>query len=216
MKKKDKSQIKKSPLRSGDFKKWVSIIFLLMFLEIVITTGQVRAAGRTVRVGVYQNEPKIFLDAGGHASGIYIDLLTKIGTEEGWKLIYVSCQWSDCLAALGNGQIDLMPDVAYSTERTQIYDFNLTPVLESWSQIYASSHVKVNGLATWLGCGWLFLRTPFNKRNSSNICTASDIRSRLCRPNPSMKHSNWQEMDRQMWPSPTISSETIFTNSMGW
>ncbi len=139
MKKKDKSPVKKPPRRSGDRGSWAFFIFFfVVFLVITYTSGQVHAAGRTVRVGVYQNEPKIFMDTGGHASGIYIDLLAEIGAEEGWTLVYVPCEWADCLAALENGQIDLMPDVAYSTERAQIYDFNLTPVLESWSQVYAS------------------------------------------------------------------------------
>jgi PAS domain S-box-containing protein len=103
------------------------------------------AAGRTVRIGVYQNEPKIFMDSAGRASGIYIDLLNEMAGAEGWTLAYVPCQWADCLAALEAGQIELMPDVAYSAERAQKYDFHKTPVLESWSQIYANSGMKVNG-----------------------------------------------------------------------
>ena len=69
------------------------------------------------------------MDENGHASGIYIDLLDEIGAEEGWTLVYVPCEWADCLAALEEGQIDLMPDVAYSPERDQKYDFHRTPVL---------------------------------------------------------------------------------------
>jgi len=146
MKKKDKSPAKKPPRRSGDRGSWAFFTFFLMiFLMITFTSGQVHAAGRTVRVGVYQNEPKIFVDTGGHASGIYIGLLAEIGAEEGWTLVYVPCEWADCLAALENGQIDLMPDMAYSTERAPIYDFNLTPVLQSWSQVYASPRLKVSG-----------------------------------------------------------------------
>jgi PAS domain S-box-containing protein len=107
--------------------------------------GPTHDAGRTVRIGIYQNEPKIFMDQNNQPAGIFPDLLTEIGAEEGWVLEYVPCQWADCLSKLENGRIDIMPDVAYSQERDQKYDFHETPVLTSWSQVYANPRVKVNG-----------------------------------------------------------------------
>ncbi len=100
-----------------------------------------------VRVGVYQNEPKIFIDKNGEAAGIFIGLLDEIAAQEGWKLVYVPCEWTACLQALAGGQIDLMPDVAYSVERDKKYDFHHTPVLESWSRLYASPAVSINKLS---------------------------------------------------------------------
>ena len=32
-------------------------------------------------------------------------------------------------------RIDLMPDVAYTAERDAVFDFPVTPVLHSWSQV---------------------------------------------------------------------------------
>ncbi|MGB7539990.1 MAG: PAS domain S-box protein [Anaerolineales bacterium] len=104
-----------------------------------------------MRVGVYQNEPKIFIDDGGRASGIFIDILSEIGAQEGWTLEYEPCQWADCLSALEAGRIDLMPDVAYSSERDLKYDFHVTPVLDSWSQIYANSSLQVSGFGDLAG-----------------------------------------------------------------
>jgi PAS domain S-box-containing protein len=131
--------------RIADRSRQISMILAVMVFMIFASPNQVDAAGRTVRVGVYQNEPKIFMDSQGQASGIYVDLLNGMASLEDWTLIYVPCNWTDCLAALVTGQIDLMPDVAYSTERAQIYDFNHTTVLESWSQVYANANMKVNG-----------------------------------------------------------------------
>jgi PAS domain S-box-containing protein len=102
---------------------------------------------RTVRVGIYQNEPKVFIDEKGQPAGIFVDLLHNVAVQEGWSLIYVSCEWEDCLRALEDGQIDLMPDVAYSPERDTIYDFHKTPVLESWSGIYAAPGRSINNLS---------------------------------------------------------------------
>ncbi|MEZ0395982.1 MAG: ATP-binding protein [Anaerolineales bacterium] len=104
------------------------------------------AATRLVRVGVYQNEPKIFMDENGQPAGLFIELLEKIAAAEGWTLEYVPCEWEACLQALESGQIDLMPDVAYSEERDRRFDFHQTPVLESWSRVYAAPQAGITGL----------------------------------------------------------------------
>jgi PAS domain S-box-containing protein len=120
-------------------------LFLSMLLG-ATPTGQ-PAASREVRVGVYQNEPKIFIDEDGQAAGLFIELLEKIAADEGWTLTYLPCEWEACLQALEEGQIDLMPDVAWSEEREQRFDFHQTPVLESWSQVYAAPGSGIRSLA---------------------------------------------------------------------
>jgi PAS domain S-box-containing protein len=132
--------------RSGDRSRWAFHICVAIVMLVTVAAGPVDGAGRTVRVGVYQNEPKIFIDANGHASGFFVDLLEEIAAREGWTLVYVPCEWSECLVALEEGQIDLMPDVAYSPERDQKYDFHRIPVTESWSQVYANFHLQINGI----------------------------------------------------------------------
>ncbi|TLM80503.1 MAG: transporter substrate-binding domain-containing protein [Actinobacteria bacterium] len=104
------------------------------------------AAPRTIRVGIYENEPKIFTDEEGTPSGIFIDLLESVATEEGWTLEYVPGEWSKCLANLEDGTIDLMPDVAYSAERDRVYDFHATPVVQSWSYVYTPANVQIERL----------------------------------------------------------------------
>ena len=91
---------------------------------------------QTVRVGVYANAPKIFLDKEGQISGILGDVLVAVAQRERWRLVPVPCEWQACLHALQDGRIDLMPDVALTEQRTQIFDFHKTPALLSWSQIY--------------------------------------------------------------------------------
>ncbi len=116
-----------------------------------ISFAKADAVERTVRVGVYQNEPKIFMDKNGNAAGIFIDILKEIGAQEGWSLVFVPCEWADCLAALESGRIDLMPDVAFSAERDLTYDFHHTPVLDSWSQIYANPNLSISGFGDLAG-----------------------------------------------------------------
>ncbi len=89
-----------------------------------------------VRVGVYENYPKIFTDEHGKPAGILIDLLEAIAAQSDWQLSYQTCGWQQCLDELSSGRLDLMPDVAYTGDRELLFDFHQTPALYSWSQVY--------------------------------------------------------------------------------
>ncbi len=99
---------------------------------------------RDVRVGIYQNEPKIFLGTNSQPTGIFGDLLVAMAQREGWTLHAVPCEWQACLNALQAGEIDLMPDVAFNEQRAQLFDMHKTPALLSWSQLYKHSGAQIN------------------------------------------------------------------------
>jgi len=101
------------------------------------------AQPRDVRVGLYNNEPKIFADDEGQPAGILVELLQEMARLEGWTLRFETCNWTDCLDALQAGRIDLMPDVAYTADRDEQFDFHETPALLSWSQVYRRSDVPI-------------------------------------------------------------------------
>jgi PAS domain S-box-containing protein len=107
-------------------------------LLILVSLGAQPARGesRELRVGIYENPPKLMLDPTGQPSGILGELLGEIARQEGWTLVAVPCRWQECLSALGEGSIDLLPDVAYSDERARTLAFHKTPALHDWSSIY--------------------------------------------------------------------------------
>jgi signal transduction histidine kinase len=111
------------------------LFILLIILSINIPSAQ--ADDRIVRVGVYENAPKIFTSESGKPSGIFIDIIEHIAKIEGWKLQYVSGTWVEGLDRVEKGEIDLMPDVAYTPDRAKIYSFHKVPALSSWYQVYA-------------------------------------------------------------------------------
>jgi len=113
-------------------------------LALAAAVPSARAAAREVRVGVYLNEPKIFPDANNQPTGILGDLLVEIAKAEGWTLHSVNCEWQACLNALQAGDIDLMPDVAYSEQRARLFDFHTNPALLSWSQLYKHGGIRIN------------------------------------------------------------------------
>lgn len=117
-----------------------------LILILLAPAGQALAVSRTVRVGIYQNRPKIFTNENGQADGFFIDLLEEIARLEGWTLEFVPCEWEACLAALQSGEIDLMPDMAYSRDRDEIFDFHRIPAAESYSLLYSNPRFEINRL----------------------------------------------------------------------
>ncbi len=104
-----------------------------------------RAADETlaVRVGVYDNPPKISMDDKGQAVGFWPDILNVIAAKEGWRLEYVKCVWADCLAKLQAGELDIMPDVGVFAARQEIYDFNAETPVTNWGLVYARKGLKM-------------------------------------------------------------------------
>lgn len=115
------------------------LIFLLVWLPSV-------SAAATLRVGVYANPPKVVLGADQQPSGIFGDLILEIARREQWSVHAVPCEWSECLEALKDGRIDVMPDVAFTEARAQVFSFHQTPVLHNWSQVYARSGSVIQSL----------------------------------------------------------------------
>lgn len=109
------------------------------------------AQGRVaVRVGVYDNPPKIFMQD-GRISGIFGDLVQNIASGEGWKIVPVRCTWEQCLQMVRSGEIDLMPDVAFSAGRAQTMEFTKVPALFSWSELYRNSSVNISTITDLAG-----------------------------------------------------------------
>ncbi len=127
---------------------WLGVLLALLGsgLQAAIGPSSAVPAQTVVRVGVYANAPKIFLGKDGQPSGILGDLLVAMAEQEGWVLESVVCEWQACLDALQAGRIDLMPDVAFTSQRAQVYDFHDTPVLQSWSQLYKRKGDPINSM----------------------------------------------------------------------
>eukprot|EP01037_Dinobryon_pediforme_P023215 gene23215-24590_t len=130
-------------------RRWFRLRHLLrpmygFFLLAVLANGV--CVAKDLVVGVYNNEPKIFFDKQQQAAGIHIDILNRIAQLEHWNLRYVGCEWQVCLQSLQAGEIDLLPDVAYSEERRQLFDFPAVPALYGWSILYRNAHVQINSI----------------------------------------------------------------------
>ncbi len=149
----------------------------LIAIVLVLATGCGRdaAEGRLVTVGLYQNPPKVYSDSDGRPAGLFVELLEAVAREEGWRLEYVPCEWTDCLDKLAQWQLDLMPDVAFSAERARRFSFHQVSVANSWSQIYTHTDHIVRELADLDGMRIALLQGGIQQNFLADLLAASEI-----------------------------------------
>jgi signal transduction histidine kinase len=127
---------------------------ILPVVFLVLLSFPIPAAGsdnRIITVGIYENAPKVFTAESGKPAGIFIDIIEQIARSEGWHLQYMPGTWNEGLDRLAKGDIDLMPDVAYTADRAHIYSFHKEPVLSSWFQVYARKGSRIRSILDLAG-----------------------------------------------------------------
>lgn len=117
-------------------------VTLLLLLSLLISGSD----ARTVKVGVYENEPMVFLDGEGNAQGFYVDLLEHIASAEGWEISYVPGKRSECLAWLVEGKIDILPGIGREPLAGE-YALTRVTVLSDWGQVYYEQGSHIGTLA---------------------------------------------------------------------
>ena len=120
----------------------LTFVFLFKFF---VPTAPIHQQ-RIVRVGVYQNPPKVFLDSHARARGIFIDILEDIARTQGWQLEYRPDTWNALLECLEKGELDIVPDVAYSVGREERFRLGRTWVLESWADVYSLETKRISSI----------------------------------------------------------------------
>jgi len=105
----------------------------------------------TLRVGAYENKPKIYTDDDGNVVGFFPELFEYIASKEGWEIEYIHGTWAQCLDRLENNEIDIMVDVAYTKERVEKYDFTNVDVLTNWGIVYRKLGSRIETLSDLSG-----------------------------------------------------------------
>jgi len=119
-------------------------VILLLFMAISLSAT-------ALKVGIYQNSPKVSCNAKGQAEGIFVDVLNEVATKEGWELTYIPGIWGDQLKALEEGKIDILLDVFASPERQQIFKFNKISLIDSWLEVYARHSLVISSILEFNG-----------------------------------------------------------------
>lgn len=123
------------------------LLFLLFFIgNQTVISGQENHTQSIVKVGVYNNKPKIFIKKNGVPDGIFISVINYVAKNENLKIEYVQGNWGQLKNMLENGEIDILPDMAFSSERDSLYSLNKLPVIGSWLEVFSTKKNPINSI----------------------------------------------------------------------
>jgi signal transduction histidine kinase len=101
------------------------------------------AQARTVRVGVFQAAPLVFIKD-DKPDGLFIDLIKHFSEVYGWDIRYVPAPWNELLTSLEKGDIDILPAVGFTHERQAIFDFSKNPPYIDSGVLFASKKLVLH------------------------------------------------------------------------
>jgi PAS domain S-box-containing protein len=108
----------------------------IAFISLSLMGWTQRQQTHTIRVGVYENPPKIYTDNNGAVSGFWPELIRSIAQKEGWEIVWVHGTWEESIKKLETNEIDIMPDTGWTEERSKKFAFSNETVLTSWARLY--------------------------------------------------------------------------------
>ena len=119
------------------------LCFLSLFALVAIASAAEHES-KSLRVGVFENPPFIFINDRGEADGLYVDLLRHIAELEHWELDWIDGSWTSCLARLEQGELDIVASAAYTDERGERFDYTDESVYSFWTEVYAKQQSNIH------------------------------------------------------------------------
>ncbi|MBB6062923.1 HD-GYP domain-containing protein (c-di-GMP phosphodiesterase class II)/ABC-type amino acid transport substrate-binding protein [Thermosipho japonicus] len=112
------------------------LLFLILLLTFISTFGNV-----TLKIGVYDNYPLCYQE-NGKVKGVYVNILNYIAKKENWSIQYVYSSWPNLYSKLISGEIDALVAIAYTPERSRMFEFNNVSVFSNWGVIVSYYPLK--------------------------------------------------------------------------
>lgn len=119
---------------------------VILALVVIFSLPATAFAKVSLKVGVYENKPLLFTADDGRVSGLFPDILEHIAERENWEIEYIQGHWTQLLAQVQFGEIDLLPAIAYSSERAKRLSFNDETLMVNWAEVYSSRNFSLSSL----------------------------------------------------------------------
>lgn len=162
-------------IRKATIAAWIWFILTASLTFAQTLPPAAEPAPLAIRVGVYDNAPKIWMDqASGRPQGFWPEVTRAIAEEAGWEVEWVYGEWEDLLVQLEEGGIDLLPDVAVLPSRMDRFEFIDGTYLTSWSGVYIPRDDAFSGVLDLAGSRIAVLRESSNYLGEEGIKSVLD------------------------------------------
>ncbi|RMF17526.1 MAG: EAL domain-containing protein [Gammaproteobacteria bacterium] len=153
-------------------------VFLIAALLIALLHG-VDSRAESLRVGVYQNYPLVYVDDQGLPAGLHVDILNAIAVAEGWTLDYRVMTWADIYTLTQRGELDIATSMVATAERREWFDFGKIPVATLWGQVVLPVDSPVKSLQSLDGARVGVLRAGINGQNFQKVVARFGLAPRI-------------------------------------
>ena len=135
------------------FARTICLLALCLALALPAAALGSGARRKTVRVGWYESG-YCYRDKNGKRNGIAYEYQRRIAAHTGWIYEYVEDSWPNLLQMLIAGEIDLLSDVSFTQERTELMLFSALPMGSEAYYAYIDAdndQISMNDLTTFNG-----------------------------------------------------------------
>jgi PAS domain S-box-containing protein len=122
------------------------ILLIVVFTLAASILAFANPSPQKIRIAAFNLYPTLFQDTDGTVKGFYVDFLNEIAKRENWEIEFVYGSWADGLARIKSGEVDVLTNVAFTSERAQIMDYGKEPLLTVWAELYVPNGSKINGI----------------------------------------------------------------------
>ncbi len=114
------------------------ILVFIIFCSVVFADN--------IKIGYYQNPPRIYKDENNKPAGFFADITEEILKGSDFEAEWIYMDWTECLENLENGKLDVVVDICYTEERDKKYLFPKETAFISWTNIYTQKNHKVSDI----------------------------------------------------------------------
>ncbi len=105
---------------------WLMAAALCFCVVPALNAQAAQAETRPIRIPCGIND-LLCLDENGKPTGYCVDYLNELAQINNWTYEYVDCTWSDAVAMLERGELDILFPTTYMPEREDAMDFSAQP-----------------------------------------------------------------------------------------
>lgn len=149
-------------------KRFLALIFLMTVIFMALPS-LAASPPRKVRIAAFNFYPTLFQAGNGSVQGFYVDFLAEIARREGWDIQYVYGSWSEGIARLKAGQVDLLTNVAFTRERAEFMDYGKVPLLTVWSELYVPEGSAIDTIRQVRNKRVALMKGDFNAANFRDL-----------------------------------------------
>jgi PAS domain S-box-containing protein len=95
-----------------------------------------------VNVGIIQHPPICSID-NGVPSGLFVEIVNRVGEDQGWRLHFSQCPVDSGIVQLQDHRLDLLLGLDKEQASAHSLSINQEDVISTWAQVYSTPTVKI-------------------------------------------------------------------------